>query len=154
MQGKEESMDNIITLKEMQNLELSLMKKLHSICESNNLNYFLGYGSCIGAIRHNGFIPWDDDIDIIMPLEDYENLINILKHSNDRYQIRCLENDDKYIYPFAKFVDTYTELDEFEMEAEPIGVYVDIFPIYYLPTSEKNEHIYLINCSLLSIYVL
>ena len=64
-----------LTLNEMKAVELGILKKFDSICKENNLEYSLAYGTMLGAIRHKGFIPWDDDIDVFMKREDYEKLL-------------------------------------------------------------------------------
>ena len=61
-----------MTLREVQLFGLDILKDVHDFCTTNNIRYSLGYGTLLGAVRHNGFIPWDDDIDIIMPRPDYE----------------------------------------------------------------------------------
>lgn len=145
-----------LSVKDMQGLELDMMKDLHEFCEQNNLCYALGFGSCLGAVRHNGFIPWDDDIDIIMPYPDYMKLIELKRYSKGRYQIHCIETDPDCSITFAKYVDTYTELNEEETISKPIGVYIDIFPVYGVPSNDKklNSYIrelkiidYLLSCS-------
>ena len=70
-------MDDKYDIKETQKIILSIMKELHSVLTNNNLKYFLCGGSTLGAIRHNGFIPWDDDLDIMMPREDYDRFLDI-----------------------------------------------------------------------------
>ena len=70
-------------VKEVQNIGLEILKEFIRICDIHNLRYFLGYGSAIGTVRHQGFIPWDDDIDVFMPREDYELFCEICKKELD-----------------------------------------------------------------------
>ena len=96
---------------------------------SHNLRWFVGYGTAIGAVRHHGIIPWDDDIDIIMPREDYDRLLSIRDELKaTKYSIICM-GDDKYWLPFAKFIDTTTTIWEYANIPCIIGVYVDVFPL-------------------------
>lgn len=129
-------MNNELSIRDMQMLELQIMKEIHAICQENDLTYYLGYGSCLGAVRHSGFIPWDDDMDIIMPYPDYIKFIEITKNRKNRYQLYSTESDPECIYPFAKFIDTNTELEEFQMDSKKIGIYIDIFPICGIPENE------------------
>ena len=82
MAGKE------LTLDEMKAVELGILKKFDSICKENGLEYSLAYGTMLGAIRHKGFIPWDDDMDIAMTRDDYNRLQNVLTESAPAYHIR------------------------------------------------------------------
>ena len=124
----------MIAIKEnklIQSIELDILKNVASFCEQNNLRYFLAGGTLLGAIRHNGFIPWDDDVDISMPREDYERLIELFPNVG-RYRIIHISNSKYYAHPFAKVVDTETILEELGREVVPckdMGVYIDIFPI-------------------------
>ena len=68
-------------VKDSQGISLNILKIVTNICEKQNLNYYLMYGTLIGAVRHHGFIPWDDDIDIMMPRKDYDVLIKFLKEN-------------------------------------------------------------------------
>jgi lipopolysaccharide cholinephosphotransferase len=132
-----------ISIEEMQSLELSMMKDLHDFCEKNGIQYTLGFGSCLGAMRHDGFIPWDDDIDIIMPYPDYKKFVELKKESRERYQIYCAETDKQCSITFAKYIDSYTELDEEDTVSKPIGVYIDIFPIYGVPRGKLMRKYYI-----------
>lgn len=85
------------TLKKVQALQLGILKDVISICEAHGLIWFAFAGTAIGAIRHKGFIPWDDDIDIGMPRNDYENLLRIL---NEEYS-------DKYIVANPEYFKNY-----------------------------------------------
>ena len=122
-----------ISLDEMKKIELDMMSYIDKICRDNNLKYSMMDGSLIGAVRHNGIIPWDDDIDIMMPRPDYEKLKEIFKTlnktQNDYLYIDSDFQDDFY-YPYAKIVSRKTELKEENLkDIKDFGVFVDVFPI-------------------------
>lgn len=122
---------NKLNLDEIHFTELNILKYIDNKCKENNITYSLAYGTLIGAIRHKGFIPWDDDIDIFMLREDYDKFIEILsKERDERYVLASLQNDKKYFYDYAKVVDTFTkiELDDIVYN-ENDGLWVDIFPL-------------------------
>ncbi|HGZ2521548.1 TPA: LicD family protein, partial [Enterococcus faecalis] len=88
-----------LTLNEVQAKAVEILVYIDNICRSNNLHYTLFYGTLIGVERHKGFIPWDDDIDIVMPRPDYELLIKILKNDSN-YQLLSFETRKHFRYPF------------------------------------------------------
>lgn len=111
-----------------QNNIYSVMKQFARICEAHDLKYFLAGGSLIGAVRHKGFIPWDDDMDIMMPAEDYKRFLALGSELPEGLELQT-EDDPCYPFLFAKLCDTGIP---FETGAEhgPKGVYIDLFPIY------------------------
>jgi lipopolysaccharide cholinephosphotransferase len=121
------------TLAEIQDNILQNFYALHQFCENNNLRYYLLGGTLLGAVRHGGFIPWDDDIDIGMPRSDYNKLLKLAEEfyvqSNGRYKICHTGNDKGYLYLFAKSYDTQTTLTEDFSVKFTRGVWVDIFPL-------------------------
>jgi len=129
-----------ITLKEQKKIQLDILKYTADICEKNDINYFLGGGTLLGAVRHKGYIPWDDDIDIMVPREDYERLIEVFNcNENSVYELLCYKNCDDYYYPFAKIVNKKTKMEELKFnEIKKMGVYIDVFPIDFLPDDEKK----------------
>ena len=110
---------------------ISTFRALVNFCESNQLSYFVGYGTALGAIRHHGMIPWDDDIDILMPRKDYEKLLSMPKPKG---YACCDMHTNEYWAPFAKWINTNTTLWEEKTHPIVIGLYVDIFVL-----DEGNE---------------
>jgi len=124
-------------------LQTELLKEFHEYCEKNGLKYCLFFGSLIGAVRHNGFIPWDDDIDIIMNRKDYEYL---LAHYNDEHypQRRLVTryNTDDYSLLFAKLTDTSIYSFQWDFNTDT-GIWLDIFPYDYLPDGKLRQKLFL-----------
>ncbi len=129
-----------ISLEECKQIEIEILDYVHSLCQKYNLRYSLAYGTLLGAIRHQGFIPWDDDIDLIMPREDYNkflHIVNLEQQNNTKYILHTPGQGD-YFYEFAKISAANTSL--IEANVRPItnyGVYVDIFPIDNIPSNFK-----------------
>ena len=111
--------------------ELEILKYLDSICEKNNLTYFLIGGTLLGAVRHKGFIPWDDDIDVAMPRKDYKKLIRLLKKDNSQYIMDCYKTNHSFWLPIVKIRKKNTEyVEPFLKEYKgPQGIWIDIFPL-------------------------
>lgn len=121
---------NDIALKKFKQRLVETMRHFDKFCNDNNLAYFACSGTAIGAVRHQGFIPWDDDIDVYMPRDDYNRLMECrCMLEGTGYAVKNLGDDD-YIYAFAKFYDINTTL--VELKSFPtcvLGVYIDIFPL-------------------------
>lgn len=126
-----------ISLDEMKEIEISILDCFHDICERNNLKYSLAYGTLLGAVRHQGFIPWDDDVDVMMPRPDYESFIKIADREliNTKYRFLCLENEKSYYSPLAKIYDNRTKLRQHDghITKTEMGVYIDIFVVDGIP---------------------
>ena len=120
-----------LSLNEIKEIELEILKEIHQICEKENIRYALCDGTLLGAVRHGGFIPWDDDIDIMMPRKDYDAFIKYCKANQTKLKLLCVETDENYGYLFAKASDTNTVLYENNANSQKIemGVNVDIFPL-------------------------
>ena len=133
-------MKKITELDEIKKIELDILLYIDKLCKKNSIKYFLAYGTLIGAVRHNGFIPWDDDIDITMPRPDYEKFIRVMKNESDIYKLICLENcQNDYSYPFAKVYDSRTNIHEaWRPMKEELGIYVDILPLDGLGNERKE----------------
>ncbi|MDE5784111.1 MAG: LicD family protein [Prevotella sp.] len=117
-------------LNPLQSKLLEMMTWFARYLEENNLRYYAIGGTFLGAKRHEGFIPWDDDIDIAMPRKDYEILCDLLAREKDHYIVESpRHSSDDYVYPFAKLYDTSTSMTELLRYKMKRGVYLDIFPL-------------------------
>lgn len=116
---------------ELQSKLLGILIWFDSVCQEHKLKYFLLGGTMLGAARHQGFIPWDDDIDVGMPREDYNKLSDVLSnHLDSRYVLETPESSEKdFFYPFSKVYDTSTTLVENTRNRIKRGIYIDVFPI-------------------------
>ncbi len=118
---------------ELQHRLLSIYREIEAVCIRHNLTVMLAYGSVLGAIRHGGFIPWDDDMDLFMPRRDYELMINqYADELPDFLKVYAPNSRNKAITRFAKVVDTRTKFIEAEsddLDDPSQGVFVDIFPL-------------------------
>lgn len=129
------------------------LKKLHStlkeildyvctICDEHGFTYFLGYGTALGAYRHKGFIPWDDDIDIAMPRNDLNALIRFMKDNDDpRYSLQFAHNEKRYFLYFPKVRKEGTLFRESIADGvyEDNGIYIDIFPLEYVDAKNVKK---------------
>ena len=121
----------VTDVREIQQMELGILEYIHEVCNKIEVKYFLAYGSLIGAVRHQGFIPWDDDMDICMLRDDYEKLQDyLIANPSERYQVMSYKNNRNYVYPFMKVMDNQTYLIEEDVRIDSnMGIYVDIFPV-------------------------
>lgn len=116
-----------ITLEELRKIQVDILNKVADFCEENAIRYWIDCGTLLGAIRHKGYIPWDDDIDMGMLREDYEKFAALFNLQNERYQFLCYENNRDFHLPFAKVLDTSTVLYEPDERGAKISVNIDIF---------------------------
>jgi lipopolysaccharide cholinephosphotransferase len=117
-------------MSELQLKLLCLLKFFHEFCVSNQIKYFALGGTLLGAVRHKGYIPWDDDIDIGIPREDYDKFIKLAKSEDlGHYQIEVPFENKDYIYPYCKLYDTSTTLIENTRYKTKRGIFLDIFPL-------------------------
>ncbi len=129
-----------VNLRDLQLYMLDILKELDRICRKNNIQYYLAYGSCIGAVRHHGFIPWDDDIDIQMKMEDYLKFMEICKTELDeKYYLNNHFHDAKSYIFWSQFgVKNSTSINRSMSHVhKPWGICVDIFPLF--PYSRDPE---------------
>ncbi len=113
-------------------VELEILDEIHRVCTENGLRYSLAYGTLLGAVRHQGFIPWDDDVDIMMPREDYDRLIEIWgKKAAEAFLLETPEMYPDSVNNFAKIRKDHTTFLQFESErtkSRHKGIFVDVFP--------------------------
>lgn len=133
-------------LKEIQQCEFEILKKVHELCEKYGIQYYLYGGTLLGAVRHGGFIPWDDDVDLIMPLKDFYRFQEIAqKELGDKYFVQTCMNDSDFPKIFMKVrrEDSYICEDKWEERKMHSGIYIDIMPLAGFPEGKCNEKIFL-----------
>lgn len=128
---------------------LEMAKYIDKLCKENQIEYYLAYGSCLGAVRHKGFIPWDDDFDIAMTYENYKKFCEVCKTKLDTntYFLQNLETEPNFYLSFAKLRNIKTVLIEERNKDANItyGVYIDIFPIVGIPKNKLKKAILKLN---------
>lgn len=124
----------------LQSRLLVMMEWFHKFCEDNNLRYYVLGGTMLGAARHQGFIPWDDDIDVGMPRKDYKKLAELLGDNIvEGYQLETPYTEaTDFCYPYSKFFDTTTTLVENYKKPFKRGIFLDIFPLDGLADTEQE----------------
>ncbi|PMK81660.1 hypothetical protein BCT91_19150 [Vibrio cyclitrophicus] len=123
-------MNSKLTLREIQESSLDILKKVDIVCKENNLDYFVMYGTLIGAVRHNGFIPWDDDLDIMMPRKDYNKLVSYFKdHTIDDLELLNYSNCDEYPYMISRISDNRYKIVVENEKDYGIGTFIDVYPL-------------------------
>jgi lipopolysaccharide cholinephosphotransferase len=134
-------MKRIKSVQEIKDIEFEVMKYVNETSKKLGIQCFLSGGTLLGAIRHKGFIPWDDDVDLMLKRQDYHRLIDAInRDTRSPYKALTYRTDSQYYYPFAKVVDTRTGISEnVRMPISTVGIGVDIFPIDGLPKSEVKQ---------------
>lgn len=125
--------NSMSNLRKLQLLQLDIAKTIKEICEKNGISYFLIGGSLLGAIRHKGFIPWDDDLDIGMLRPNYERFLKVAPQflNKDKFFLETWDTEKGYGFPFAKIKlnnTNYTERNATNTQTHR-GIFVDVFPI-------------------------
>ena len=126
------SSNNELTLPEIQQISYEILLKVKEVCDRCSLKYFLAYGTLIGAVRHNGFIPWDDDLDIMMPRPDYEKFIKYFEENEDSlYPLKVFNKNNTRDYPYM--ISRVSNVD-YILQADNecsygLGVFIDIYPL-------------------------
>ena len=121
-----------MTIEEVRRTQIAILDGIDAFCAQNGIRYFITAGTLIGALRHKGYIPWDDDIDLVMLRPDYDKMVRSFNEGrSDRLRLLCHENTARFPYAFAKVSDEGTLFieDESKKHLAPVGVNVDIFPL-------------------------
>lgn len=129
-------MMNLATSEQLKQCETEMLKAFISVCDQLNLKYYLAEGTLLGAVRHHGFIPWDDDIDVAMHRVDYEVFLRKAQALLPEYYfVQSIISEPEYHANFAKIRDSRTTYIESSVKNRPInhGVYIDVFPLDYVP---------------------
>ena len=125
------------SLELLHSIQLDMLVKFDRFCSENNLRYFLDSGTALGAVRHSGFIPWDDDVDVAMPREDYERLVELGSAAlPDNLFLQTYETDLNYMCPFGKIRlgnSFFPDIDVERMKYQ--GIYIDVFPYDRIPSN-------------------
>lgn len=122
---------------------LETLKAFIAFCQANHLKYFAAYGTVLGAARHHGFIPWDDDIDVYMMRDDYDRCLSLLRDDPPvGYEPVDYTHEEEYYLPFAKYCDARSTVYEMEDYRISFGNYIDIFPLDTVPDdkAERERH--------------
>ena len=126
-----------LSLEEVRNIQIEILDVVAAFCEENNINYWLDSGTLLGAIRHEGYIPWDDDIDIGMLREDFDKFAELFNKTNDRYRFVDIENTPDFYLSFAKIIDTKTVLYEPDKNGNKLSVNIDLFIYDNVPDDDR-----------------
>jgi lipopolysaccharide cholinephosphotransferase len=123
-----------LTLAELRGVQLAILREVDQLCRSHGLTYYLAFGTLLGAVRHGGYIPWDDDIDVMMPRSDYTRLVQVFAAvAPVHLRLGSTQTQADWPLPYAKVSDSRTELWEPFEEPVPLGVNIDVFPVDDLP---------------------
>lgn len=143
-------METDATLRQLQMTELGILKDVAEFCEAHRLTYSLYAGTLLGAVRHKGFIPWDDDIDICMPREDYNRFLALWKTGPLKgYVLQNHDNTPAFAQTFTKIRKDHTAIvtDIEEETRYHSGIFVDIFPVDRIPVGKLQRYLYWFRCA-------
>ena len=128
-----------ISIDELKKIQIGILDYIDNFCRKNNINYWIDTGTLLGAVRHKGYIPWDDDIDIGMLRDDYEKFIKLFNKDNKtQYKFHCYEIDKNWYFPYGKVLDENTIMYEPDEETGiKTAVFVDVFIYDNIINDEK-----------------
>lgn len=126
---------------QLKNTQLEILDYFCEFCDKNNLTYYLFAGTLLGAVRHKGFIPWDDDIDICMPYDDYYKFLEMFP-KDGKYFVENRLSDKEYFYHFSKVMKSDTKYVEYAFQKVKFrqSIFIDVFPIYYVPEQKGFKY--------------
>ena len=132
------------TRKKIWAIELDLLLEIDRVCQKYGLRYYLFWGSLLGAIRHNGFVPWDDDTDVVMPRNDYEQLLMHSEEFKSPYFLQTPFSDPTYYYAHAKLRNSNTSAIDapFLYQGFNMGIFVDIMPIDKIDENNRSRELF------------
>ena len=118
-------------MSEIQSVSLEILKNVTDFCDKHNIRYFLAYGTLIGAVRHKDYIPWDDDVDIMMGRPDYDRFLKLFRAENAIAYLKLFTQEDNKDYPYvlARVSDSRYYIDVKNEKSCGLGIFVDIYPI-------------------------
>ena len=130
-------MEEITPLRKLQLAELEVLKEVVRICDKYKITYYISGGTYLGAVRHKGFIPWDDDVDIAMPREDYEIFLQLAEQElNSKYKLVTYKKDDNYLYYPSKIeTDEMKVINHSVNNEKNFNAWIDIFPLDGMPNN-------------------
>lgn len=156
MPCNDNSNKNSSVLRKLQLTELEILREFDRVCKKHNLRYYLVGGTLIGAVRHKGFIPWDDDIDVSMPREDFDKLCSVAKEDfGGSYFLQSSKTEKNCYFYYAKLRKNGTCFPEKKFEHTPMhkGIFMDIFPLDYIPEKKVVQKLLFKGFSCLSGFI-
>ena len=129
-----------LTSDEYKNEIKNILHYYHAFCNEYELKYYIAYGSLIGAVRHHGFIPWDDDVDVYMERKDYERFMSLLPKLDDGFYVLSSSNSEYYYNNFARLCSNSCILKLKGVETiDNLGAFIDIFPLDNVPLDKRER---------------
>jgi lipopolysaccharide cholinephosphotransferase len=125
-----------VPLEEQKRILVEMLSYFDSFCRKHGIEYSITWGTLLGAVRHKGFIPWDDDIDIMMDRKNYKKLLMLYSNGNEKYQLLSLRNNKEWCYTFSRLVDSSTVViweNEIQRKLDKHGVWIDISAVDNAP---------------------
>ena len=132
-----------LTLADMHALSVEMIKDIHAFCKANGIRYFAFYGTLLGAVRHKGIIPWDDDVDLVMPREDYERFRRTYK--SDKFEFLCKEDNPELYIAFGRVTErkrtVFRMTEPWHSPKLETGLFIDFFPLDRVPDDIEEYHL-------------